>query len=376
MTPNLDDDLAAAVRYTARLRTGFYFVVLLVALAGQVTGAVERLHLPWYVAAPAVGALELGGMVVLSNADVRRRLGERAVASRLLSAGIAAFAVAFNWMCHGDHLLGGFFAGMSALGYLVWLMSTENNRRDRLRAAGMLPPAAPLYGWWRWLRRPAQTAAARSLALARGLGLYASLEAVQAAKRAEQDAARQQRRQAAIADVLRRKVAASTDRQTAEIAVTVYDMDRIAAELAATADYAGLTAVIAGDLVPDRLLGSVHGNRPEDRRDGRPATTLSWAQVPPAVLDEVRAELPSTEPVKSDPHRTATSPRKSTGRKRERRAGSSTRRSADETRELAAQLRVDQPGISKAEVARLLGISTARLRQVEKPINGTEVPAH
>ena len=113
MTTNLDEDLAAAVRYTARLRMGFYFVVLLVALAGQVTGAVERLHLPWYLALPAVGALELGGMVVLSNADVRRRLGERAIASRLLSAGIAAFAVTFNWLCHADHLLGGFFAGMS-----------------------------------------------------------------------------------------------------------------------------------------------------------------------------------------------------------------------------------------------------------------------
>ncbi|MEU7876369.1 hypothetical protein AB0B76_57825, partial [Dactylosporangium sp. NPDC049140] len=127
-----DADLHRTIRHTSYMRQLFYFVVLLVALAGQVSGAVEALGIPLIWAIPAVGALELGGIVVLANADVRRRLGERAVASRILSAAIAAFAVAFNWMAHDNKLLAGFFAGMSALGYLVWLMHTENQRRDRL----------------------------------------------------------------------------------------------------------------------------------------------------------------------------------------------------------------------------------------------------
>jgi hypothetical protein len=74
----LDADLARTVRRAAHMRQGFYVVVLLVALAGQVSGAVETLHIPLLAAIPAVGALELGGIVVLANADVRRRLGERA----------------------------------------------------------------------------------------------------------------------------------------------------------------------------------------------------------------------------------------------------------------------------------------------------------
>src|SRR5215468_7565112 len=106
----LDEDLSKLVRRTSWLRQGFYLVVLLVALAGQVSGAVEALGIPLLAAVPAVAALELGGIVVLANADVRRRLGERAVASRLLSVAIATGAVAFNWLAHADHLLGGFFA--------------------------------------------------------------------------------------------------------------------------------------------------------------------------------------------------------------------------------------------------------------------------
>src|SRR5437763_13058438 len=102
----LDDDLKKAVRRIAWIRQGFYVVVLLVALTGQVSGAVEALGIPLAAAIPAVAALELGGIVVLANADVRRRLGERAVASRLLSVAIAAGAVTFNWLAHADHLLG------------------------------------------------------------------------------------------------------------------------------------------------------------------------------------------------------------------------------------------------------------------------------
>ncbi|MFE9193501.1 hypothetical protein ACFYL6_28275 [Micromonospora sp. NPDC007208] len=263
-----DADLAKAVRHVAVLRTGFYVVVLLVALGGQVSGAMERLGMPWYIALPAVGALELGGVVVLANVDVRRRLGEPAILSRVLSAGIASAAVAFNWLAHSNHLEGGFYAGMSLLGYLVWLMNTENQRRDRLRARQQLPPTTPAYEpVGHWLRHPWLTRRARSLAKADpSLGLYGSLDAARAQIRAE-------RRQAALSKVLHRKISRALDATTADIAVAVYDLDEIARRLAEQADYDGLTALIAADLAPARVLAGnlpAHGRRRRWRRAGQP----------------------------------------------------------------------------------------------------------
>ncbi|NYF59959.1 hypothetical protein [Micromonospora purpureochromogenes] len=262
-----DAELARAVRHVAVLRTGFYVVVLLIALGGQVSGAMERLGMPWYVALPAVGALELGGVVVLANADVRRRLGESALLSRVLSAGIATAAVAFNWLAHSNHLEGGFYAGMSLLGYLVWLMNTENQRRDRLRARRQLPPTTPAYEpVGHWLRQPWLTRRARSLAKADpGLGLYGSLDAARAQIRAE-------RRQSALSKVLHRKISRALDPTTADIAVAVYDLDEIARRLAEQADYDGLTALIAADLAPARVLAGnlPAGRRRRWRRNGQP----------------------------------------------------------------------------------------------------------
>lgn len=244
----MDADLRRAVRLTANLRAGFYIVVLLIALGGQVTGAMEALELEWYVALPTVAALELGGIVVLANADVRRRLGEQALLVRLLSAGIALGAVAFNWAAHANHLEGGFYAGMSLLGYLVYLMNSANKRRDRLRAKRQLPPTPPAYEvLGHWLRHPWLTGRARSLAKANpALGLYDSLEAAAVAVRTE-------RRQAALTKVLRRKIRKAVDRPTAAIAVAVYDLDEVAQRLTDGADYDGLTALIAVDLDPARL---------------------------------------------------------------------------------------------------------------------------
>ncbi|MFF5173236.1 hypothetical protein ACFY3U_11420 [Micromonospora sp. NPDC000089] len=299
-----DAELARAVRRIAVLRTGFYVVVLLVALGGQVTGAMERLRMPWYVALPAVGALELGGVVVLANADVRRRLGERAGLSRVLSAAIAAAAVAFNWLAHGNHLEGGFYAGMSLLGYLVWLMNTENQRRDRLRARRQLPPTTPAYEpVGHWLRHPWLTRRARSLAKAHpDLGLYGSLDAAREQIRAE-------RRQAALRKVLHRKITRALDATTADIAVAVYDLDEIARRLAEQADYEGLTALIAADLAPARVLaGNVPaGRRGRWRRPGRPdpAALAEAVRLLPDVrqLPTVAAPDPasSSAPVAGDP---------------------------------------------------------------------------
>ncbi|UWZ40229.1 hypothetical protein Drose_06925 [Dactylosporangium roseum] len=261
------------------MRQLFYVVVLLVALAGQVSGAVTALGIPLIWAIPAVGALELGGIVVLSNADVRRRLGERATASRLLSAAIAAGAVTFNWLAHSNKLLAGFFAGMSALGYLVWLMHTENQRRDRLRAKGDLPPTTPAYELFgHWLRHPVLTLRAKSVAKASPeLGLYGSL----AAARVEM---RRERQHAAIAKVLHRKIRSAVDPTTADIATATYDLGEVAARLAAGADYDGLTALIAADLTAERLAPT------------SPAE-------PAAEVGEPMAELsaPSGEPVAERP---------------------------------------------------------------------------
>jgi hypothetical protein len=303
----LDADLKKAVRRISWIRQGFYVVVLLVALAGQVSGAVEALHIQLGWAIPAVAALELGGIVVLANADVRRRLGERAIASRALSAVIAAFAVTFNWMAHANHLLGAFFAGMSALGYLVWLMHTENQRRDRLRAKGNLPPTSPAYEVvGHWLRHPWLTMRAKSLAKAHpGLGLYESLAAAKAEIHWE-------RRHSAISKVLHRKIRSAVDPATADIAVAVYDLDEIAARLTGGADYEGLTALIAADLAPARLgvdTGLARGperpavtaapsgeaTEPPRSEPGSPppiqATVGPVEEPPPVLMPAVRRDL-------------------------------------------------------------------------------------
>jgi hypothetical protein len=247
----IDAGLSRAVRHASIVRQVFYAVVLVVALAGQVIGAHQSLGIPVVFAIPAVAALELGGIVVLSNADVRRRLGERANASRLLSAAIAAGAVAFNLATHDNRLLAAFFAGMSALGYLVWLMHTENQRRDRLRATGDLPPTTPAYEVvGHWLRHPLLTLRAKALAKANpGLGLYGSLNAAYTE-------ARRERRRTAIAKVLHRKIRTVVDPLTADIATATYDLDEVATRLAATADYDNLTALIGTDLHPTRLVNT------------------------------------------------------------------------------------------------------------------------
>lgn len=252
----LDADLERAAKHAGWMRQGFYVAVLGTALAGQVTGATERLHIPLLAAVPAVAVLELGGVVVMTNADVRRRLGESAIGSRILSALIAAWAVAFNWLAHKDHLLGGFFAGMSALGYLVWMMHVENQRRDRLRAIGDLPAVPPKYELWsHWLMHPGVTLRARTLAKESQspgrtpLDLYASLDAARSA-------IVQARRTRALSAVIGRQVRASGRTPSeAEIALTTYDLNEVAERVQDHADYARLAELIAAQIHPDAVAG-------------------------------------------------------------------------------------------------------------------------
>jgi hypothetical protein len=245
----LDNDLATAVRRTAFMRRLFYAAVLVVALYGTATGAVAAFGLPWWIAFAGVFALELGGVTFLSNADIRRRLGEPAAASRLLGASIAGAAATFNIVTHGHRLLGGFFALMSMLGFLAWWLDVENKRHDRLRAQGLLPPPTPKYGLWaHWTRHPIITGHARSLAKAHPrLGLYGSLEAALIVRRREQ-------RNAALADALRSRIRRAAGKKMAQIAVLTYDMDEVARRLRANADYHGLTALLASELTAEHLL--------------------------------------------------------------------------------------------------------------------------
>ncbi|MEV4826864.1 hypothetical protein ACQP2H_30190 [Micromonospora sp. CA-248260] len=284
---DLDAEVLQAIRRATRTRQAFYVLVLAVALIGQVTGAAQALGIPLAVAVPAVATLELGGVVVMADADVRRRLGERALASRLLSAAIAAAAVTFNWTAHPDHLLGGFYAGMSALGYLVWLIHAGNQRRDRLRATGNLPPTPPAYEIvGHWIRHPALTLRARAIAKTDGLDLYESLKEARTALSREH-------RNTAIARLLHRKIRAALDPTTADIAVRVYDLDEIATRLTATADYHGLTTLLATDLTPERIVAANAAGRrrrwhrrndyTEMTRAAQPLAYPPTASAPPAA---------------------------------------------------------------------------------------------
>lgn len=260
----------------------FYATVAVIALAGQTTSATEWLRWPVLFAAPAVAALELGGIALTAHADVRRRLGERAIAARLMSAAVAAFAVGFNWLGHADHRQGAFFAGMSALGYGVWLINAGARRRDQMRHDGTLPPVAPVYGWPRWLRHPAHTWQARALALATPqLGLYGSLEQATADKR-------RTIREATIAAILRQKLKAAKDPLTAQLAVTVFDLDEIAQRLTRTADYAGLTAMIAADLTPTALV------KPQQLPAMRPVAVSA-----PVTRPQMLPVMPMPDPVRA-----------------------------------------------------------------------------
>lgn len=295
---DLDADVLKAVRRAAWTRQAFYALVLAVALVGQVTGAAQTLDVPLIIAVPAVATLELGGVVVMADADVRRRLGERALASRLLSAAIAASAVTFNWAAHPDHLLGGFYAAMSALGYLVWLIHAGNQRRDRLRATGNLPPTPPAYEViGHWLRHPAITLRARTIAKADGLDLYDSLRHARATIERE-------RRNAAIAKVLHRKIRAALDTTTADIAVRVYDLDEVADRLTATADYNEITNLLATDLTPKRIItaDNARGRRWLSRKGHVPAPRAPEPRsFPPSPSSWLTAATSADEQQVSEP---------------------------------------------------------------------------
>jgi len=230
-------------RPAARLAATFYAVVAAVALVGQTTAAITWLHWPWPIAGIAVAALELGGIALAAWADFRRRLGERAIPARALSGAVAAFAVAFNAVGHPDPRQAAFFAGMSALGYGVWLIQAGARRRDDLRAAGMLPPPPPVYGLGQWVRHFGLTRDARTRALMDpALGLYGSLDAARASRQ-------ETKRRKAIANLLK----AELKKRGGVAAVALYDHDELAALVSDWTDYPAVAKRLATQLGLDQL---------------------------------------------------------------------------------------------------------------------------
>lgn len=248
----------------------FYVAVALIALAGQTGAAVRWLAWTWPAALGAVAALELGAVTLSAWADFRMRLGERAYPARALSAAVAVFAVTIQWYGHPSRIQAGFFAGMSALGYAVWLIQSGARRRDQLRAVGMLPPVPPAYGPVQWLRHPWLTRRARALALADStLGLYGSL-------RLARHQSRDEKRDRAIAAQLPDILGDGKDKRIRDIAVTAYDLPSIARRVTARADYDLLADLIAERLEPRALLsgtpldgGGPEPVQPDDDATGR-----------------------------------------------------------------------------------------------------------
>jgi hypothetical protein len=299
VSEELNADLAVAVRRAAIMRRLFYVAVLAVALYGTATGAISRFGLPWPVAVGGIFALELGGVVFLSNAEVRRRLGEHAALSRLLGAAVATAAATFNLLTHDSVLFGGFFALMSGLGFVAWWLDAENKRRDRLRAHGQLPATTPAYELvGHWLRHPLLTNRARGFAKAYPqLGLYGSLEAAVITVRRE-------KRNAALAAVLRARIRAAVGKDLAAIAVLTFDMDEVAKRLRADADYDGLTALLGRELTAQRVMLS--HDQPTPTATRAPLTAhRSGALTPPRPdrdhrpAQELDPDLPADDKVRA-----------------------------------------------------------------------------
>jgi hypothetical protein len=253
-------------RTSHRVTTVFYGVVVAIAGLGNATaswGEPPALIPPglWLgIKGIAAAALELGGVVLAINADVRRRKGEKAVAWRFASAAIAVLAIAINLVGHANEVIfAGIFTGFSALGYAVYLIKSGDRRRDQLRAEGKLPPTAPSYGLGQWLAEPALTRRAKQLALEDPtLGLYGSLASAR-------EEGRQKAGRAALREALAAQLGATTDESHRPVALATYDLDKIVSHMRAAADNVGIADALGAQLTVHRVIGR---NAPRPRVDG------------------------------------------------------------------------------------------------------------
>lgn len=249
-------------RHSTRITTGFYIVVVAIALLGNATANWGAVFLPlpalvWYgIKAITAAALELGGVVLAVNADTRRRLGERALSWRTASAGVALLAISINLLGHwSEPIFAGIFTGFSALGYAVFLISSGDRRRDQLRAEGKLPPTAPSYGIRQWLTEPGLTREAKALALADPtLGLYLSLHAAREARR-------QAHERAALKSALRDLLCEGVHPSRRALALASYDLDAIVANMRAEADNQGVADALRASIQVHRITAQVRAQR-------------------------------------------------------------------------------------------------------------------
>jgi len=252
----------------------FYLWALGIAAWGSSTAAVNWLEWPLQFAVVAVIGVEIGGVYLLALADERRRLGEQAIIERLLSAAVAIGAVLLNWFGHQDHIMqAAFFAGMSGLAYIIWLIRSEHRRRDELRAAGKMRDTGPAYGLWRWLRHPIETAQARAIAIEEGLGLHESIRQVRLRKR--------------MNAFVQWRLEQAHNRRVAKAIVEIYDPNRFAAELAEKINWGSYSTLMATELAAETILSRT-GRRGEQApvplptRQSAPPPTVNGA-VPRAV---------------------------------------------------------------------------------------------
>ncbi|SCL12788.1 hypothetical protein GA0070616_0016 [Micromonospora nigra] len=304
-----------------RIAYAFYAAAVTAALVGQVWAAVD--HIPWpaefwgwlrpIVSAPGVAVIELGGVATAMLADDRRRKGEKAYAYRTMSALIAAVAVAINVFGHLDVLyLAIGFGGLSAFAYVLYLAHSAARMRDALRAAGKLAKTPPRYGWRQWRREPEVTRLARTLAQSHGYGIQQSLAVAR-----EQIRTRDRRRAiAATVEQLIREEHKNPLR--AKIAATTYDMDRLAVEIEARADYAGWAAKIGSALSPGEEHATVGQDAaaPERPTVGQPDTIgqdvtegRAVPEVPEVRTPDVRA-VPEVPELRTPDVRAVPEPRR------------------------------------------------------------------
>jgi hypothetical protein len=306
-----------------RLSVAFYIAVLAIAGTGCALAATSWLGWPIAVALPAVLVLELASVALLTRADYRRRLGERAIAYRLLAAAVGCLAVAINWFGHvqASLLAAAFFAGFSALGLLYVFLSSADRRRDQLRAAGTLPPVTPAYGIVQWLRHPALTQRARALALRDpDLGLYGSLEAAGAAVRAEEQ-------RAILVELIHRKLTVGRDDLEARLLIATHPLDEVARRLEDGSDSAAVAAFVRPVL-------------PAAKVADRPA-------IRAAKTDPVDAEiLPDSAQVSAG------------------RSNGARRLSDPDARRVVAALKKAEPGITDREIAPLATRAPRTVREI------------
>jgi hypothetical protein len=282
--------IAAVMTGPHRLLRAFYGIVLTIALVGQADAAKHWLHWHLIFAAGAVLALEVGGVAVSAYADARRRLGERAIIARLVSAGLATFAVTVNWQGHLDTkgnptLQAYFFAGFSLVGYVVWLVDTSARRRDWLRISGDLAATPPSYEWGLWLRHPAITSRARELGKAHpGLGRTRSWSLAR-------DEIRREKRNAQLAAEVRELITTSADKRMAAIASLTFDLDEVADRIADRADYDGLADALSARLTADRLAGPDAGQSGRRRRGRKADRTGPDQERRTATADRTKPAL-------------------------------------------------------------------------------------